>query len=138
MAKQDLIHRAVKNALIKDGWTITAEPLRLDYEEVNLQIDLAAEPTLAAEKGNQKIAVEIKSFLNPSLMNDLKLAVGQYEIYLAYLELLEPERKLFVAVSSVVFERIQSFAGLDVFFRKRPIPFIAVDLEKEEIVQWTN
>lgn len=32
MAK-DIIHDAVKNALIKDGWTITADPFRIEYEE---------------------------------------------------------------------------------------------------------
>lgn len=138
MARLDKIHNAVKNALIKDGWTITAEPLRVEYKKVNLSVDLAADKTLAAEKDGRKIAVEIKSFLDPSLMNDLKTAVGQYEIYQTYLEILEPERKLYIAVSKYVYKRIVLVSGLEVFLEKHPIPFIVVNTEKEEIVEWIN
>jgi XisH protein len=40
MAK-DLFHEAVKKALIKDGWTITDDPLRLlSKEEGGIETDL--------------------------------------------------------------------------------------------------
>jgi hypothetical protein len=42
---------------------------------------LGAERTLAAERGNEKIAVEIKSFLSESQVTELERAVGQYGIY---------------------------------------------------------
>jgi len=35
MAK-DLYHQAIKNALIKDGWTITGDPYPLEYEDLEL------------------------------------------------------------------------------------------------------
>lgn len=41
MAK-DIIHDAVKQALIKDGWTITDDPFRVQYEEFELFADLGA------------------------------------------------------------------------------------------------
>ncbi|NET49480.1 MAG: XisH protein, partial [Merismopedia sp. SIO2A8] len=59
---RDAIHEQVKNALVKDGWTITNDPYTLTYEEIEVYADLAAERTLAAEQNGQKIAVEIKSF----------------------------------------------------------------------------
>ncbi len=34
---RDLIHEAVKNALLKDGWTIIADPYPLPYEEQVLE-----------------------------------------------------------------------------------------------------
>jgi hypothetical protein len=34
------MHDAVKNALIKDGWTITADPYVIAYEDVTLFADL--------------------------------------------------------------------------------------------------
>jgi hypothetical protein len=74
MPAKDVIHDAVKNALVKDGWTITDDPLRLKYKAVNLSVDLGAERTLAAEREGEKIAVEIKSFLNASTINDLKFS----------------------------------------------------------------
>lgn len=138
MARLDKIHNAVRNALIKDGWKITADPLQLKYGEVKLQIDLAAEPTLAAEKDNQKIAVEIKSFLDPSLINDLKAAYGQYEIYLTYLNVIEPERKLFIGVDSKAYKRIKNFKGFELFLQKHQIPFIVIQIKSEEIIEWVN
>jgi len=64
MAK-DLFHDAVKQALLKDQWVITADPPIIKIEGVKLEIDLAAEKVFAAEKAGRKIAVEIKGFLNP-------------------------------------------------------------------------
>ena len=56
MAK-DLFHQAVKTALIKDGWTITHDPLYLNIAEVEIYIDIGAEQLFAAEKDSKKIAV---------------------------------------------------------------------------------
>jgi hypothetical protein len=42
MAAKDKIAGAVKNALVKDGWTITADPYILRYEDAALEADLAA------------------------------------------------------------------------------------------------
>jgi XisH protein len=55
MPRRDIIHQAVKNALIKDGWTITADPYLLEYGAEDLFVDLAAERLLAAERGTAKI-----------------------------------------------------------------------------------
>ena len=77
MAK-DIYHEAVKIALIKDGWTITEDPLRLKFGGRMTYVDLGAEKLLAAQKEGQQIAVEVKSFLNPSPVKDLEQALGQY------------------------------------------------------------
>ena len=59
MPARDLYHDAVKNALVKDGWTITHDPFIVEIEGDRLYIDLGAERVIAAEKGTRKIAVEI-------------------------------------------------------------------------------
>jgi hypothetical protein len=82
MPRKDVIHEAVKNALQKDGWTITADPYLLEYGAEDMFVDLAAERLLAAERGADRIAVEIKSFLGRSPINDLQVALGQYALYL--------------------------------------------------------
>lgn len=51
MPAQDIFHDSVKNALIKDGWTITDDPLYLDYGGIDMYVDLGAEKLIAAEKG---------------------------------------------------------------------------------------
>lgn len=76
MAAKDQFHDAVKQSLLKEQWVITADPLILKIDQVKFEIDLAAEKVLAAEKAGQKIAVEIKSFLNPSVVTDFHSALG--------------------------------------------------------------
>jgi CRISPR/Cas system-associated exonuclease Cas4 (RecB family) len=66
MAAKDLFHEAVRRGLEKDQWTITDDPLELEWEEVKVKIDLAAERLIAAERGGEKIAVEIKTFIGTS------------------------------------------------------------------------
>lgn len=72
MAAKDLYHDQVRNALQKNGWQVTDEPLRLDWDDTPLYIDLGAERLLIAEKGNERIAVEVKSFISKSEIEDLK------------------------------------------------------------------
>ena len=81
MPKLDLIHDAVRNALIKDGWVITDDPYIIQYRKTTLYADLGAERPMAAERYGQKLVVEVKSFIGASKIQDLKEALGQYDIY---------------------------------------------------------
>ncbi|MFN6535902.1 MAG: element excision factor XisH family protein [Nostoc sp. EkiNYC01] len=64
MPARDRYHQNLKNALIKDGWTITDDPFHLKWGKKDLYVDLVAEKLLIAEKGTQKIAVEINPVLS--------------------------------------------------------------------------
>ncbi len=98
MAK-DVFHQQVKNALIKDGWNITHDPLTIWISEaVKLQIDLAAESTITAERDSEKIAVEIKSFIGDSDISAFHTALGQYLNYCQALEEQEPDRIVYLAI----------------------------------------
>ncbi|NET50444.1 MAG: fatty-acid oxidation protein subunit alpha, partial [Merismopedia sp. SIO2A8] len=99
MSARDVFHNAVKAALRKDGWTITNDPLYLRLGDDQLRIDLAAERLIAAERGHQKIAVEVKSFLAPSAVAEFHTALGQFLNYRAVLQVQQPERKLYLAVT---------------------------------------
>src|SRR4051812_27348389 len=98
MPARDVYHNLVRNALIKDGWTITHDPLHLFWGRRDLYVDLGAEKLFAAEKQGQHIAVEIKSFRGPSDMHDLAGAVGQYDLYMIALRQTEPDRILYLAI----------------------------------------
>lgn len=94
MPKLDIIHDAVKNALMKDRWTITDDPYVIQYRRTKLYADLGAERPIAAERNGQKLVVEVKSFVGASKIQDLKEALGQYDIYRYLLEATAPDRKL--------------------------------------------
>lgn len=57
MPAKDIYHDAVKNALIKDGWIITADPYYIIYGKLRLVADLGAERTLSAQREDQNIVV---------------------------------------------------------------------------------
>lgn len=94
MPVKDIFHDCVKVALVKDGWQISHDPYSLKVGKKDLFIDLGAEKLIAAEKGSAKIAVEIKSFVSPSEIQDLENALGQYILYQNVLQRIEPDRIL--------------------------------------------
>ncbi|NEO65900.1 MAG: fatty-acid oxidation protein subunit alpha, partial [Moorea sp. SIO4G2] len=104
MAAKDLFHDAVKEALQKDDWIITADPLKIKIEGVKLEIDLAADKVIAAQKAERKIAVEIKSFLNTSAITDFHAALGQFLNYRLALQMSESDRILYLGVPVDTFE----------------------------------
>ncbi len=81
MPAKDLYHEAVKNALIKDGWTITADPYPIEFEDAELYPDLAIEKYISEEQRQRKIIIEIKSFLGPSMIKDFEMAVLRYLVW---------------------------------------------------------
>lgn len=65
---------------------------------VDFAIDLGAEQLIAANRNGLQIAVEIKSFLGPSLITDFHAALGQFLNYTLALEQYDPQRQLYLAV----------------------------------------
>ncbi|MBJ7899216.1 MAG: hypothetical protein GC158_04645 [Cyanobacteria bacterium RI_101] len=57
-------------------------------------IDLGAESTIAAQRDQEKIAVEIKSFITDLEISEFHTALGQYLNYVQALEEEEPDRAL--------------------------------------------
>lgn len=135
MPVKDRYHDAVRQALESDGWTITDDPLSLRVGTRDLYIDLGAEKLLAAERGSEKIAVEIKSFGGVSPIASLEQALGQFVLYSDALELLEPERLLFLAVPESVQEFLAEPIG-QLLLNKGRLRVLVFSVEKERILQW--
>lgn len=136
MSKLDVYHETVKNALIKDGWTITHDPFPLPIGRKRLYIDLGAESLISAEKGTQRIAVEIKSFIGPSDVRDLEVALGQYILYHKILSRTEPERILYLAIPQTAFMTTFQLEIGAMLIEDETLRILVFDVEKEEILQW--
>ena len=136
MAQLDKIHNAVKNALVKDGWTITADPYRLEFEEFRLYADLAAERPIAAQRGNEKIVVEVKSFLSRSSVHDFENALGQYRLYRRLLAEIEPEAQLYLAISEATYTDFFVWKATQFIIQAEQVSLFTVRLATEEIVRW--
>lgn len=136
MPARDRYHDQVKNALIKDGWRITDDPLHIKWGKKDMYVDLGAEQLLAAEKGQRKIAVEVKSFLGHSEMADLEQAIGQYTIYGEVLSRVEPDRALLRAVNQEVYNNLFEEPIGQLLIENRRIQLIIFDPHTETILQW--
>jgi hypothetical protein len=136
MPARDVFHDAVKNALAKDGWTITHDPYILTFGQKNVFVDLGAERILAAERGAEKIAVEIKSFRGASDIKDLEAALGQYVFYRSLLARFEAERRLFLAVPESVFVSTLEEPIARPVLEDLGVALLVFDPQQEAIVRW--
>jgi hypothetical protein len=138
MAARDAFHDAVKTALIKDQWRVTDDPLLLQVGGVDMYVDLGAEKLLAAEKDHQQIAVEVKSFLGPSLVSDFHLALGQFLNYRLALSQQDPERSLYLAVPRETFTTFFALPFIQAAVQQYQLSLLVYDTEREEVVQWIS
>ena len=137
MAK-DIFHDVVRSGLEQEGWIITEDPYRIELDQANFQIDLAAEKIIAAEKDNQKIAVEIKSFLNPSAVTDFYGALGQFLSYRLVLKTIEPQRLLFLAIPLDAYEEFFQSTFAQLAINEYQLKLIIYDSEKGGLTQWIS
>ncbi|MEA5599336.1 MAG: XisH family protein [Nostocales cyanobacterium 94392] len=138
MPARDVYHNAVKNALIKDGWSILADPYKIKYKDAELFADLAVEKPFAAEQNGRKIVVEIKSFLSPSPMRDFEMALGQYILYRNLINFTEPEYQIYLAIKDSIYENFFKRDSIQDITKINKLLLIIVDMEQEEILQWIN
>ncbi|NEO52827.1 MAG: fatty-acid synthase [Okeania sp. SIO3B5] len=136
MPAKDLYHDTVKNALIKDGWNITDDPLILSIGKKDLFVDLGAEKLIAAEKSNQKIAVEVKSFIGMSRINDLEKALGQYILYREILREKREARILYLAIKQPAYEDIFEQPIGKILLKQNLVNLLVFDEIEEAILQW--
>ncbi|MBF0200126.1 MAG: XisH family protein [Desulfamplus sp.] len=138
MPAKDIYHNHVKTALIKDGWTITHDPLAMKWGKKDMYADLGAEKILGAEKKERKIAVEVKSFVGVSIIKDLRDALGQYVLYHDVLKRTEPDRILYLAIRQAVFLDVFEEPVGQLLLENQRVRLIVFNHRKEEIIKWIS
>jgi hypothetical protein len=134
MAK-DKLHNIVEIALLKDGW-LNIKAISLDYEGTDLNIDIIADKLISAEKGNLQIAVEVKSFGNPSVTYDFHQAVGQYLHYRMAIERLGIQRTPYLAVPEAIYTNYLSQPFFQDSLSLHRVNLVTVDVVFQEIARW--
>jgi tRNA threonylcarbamoyladenosine modification (KEOPS) complex Pcc1 subunit len=139
MSRKDLFHDAVRHALEKDGWRITHDPFTIQISEaVKLKIDLGAESTIAAQRDQEKIAIEIKSFVTDSDISEFHAALGQYLNYIQALEDKEPDRTLYLAVPLETYDDFFQVAFIQKSLKRHGINLLIYEPTQEEIKSWIS
>ena len=138
MSARDRFHQLVRTALENEGWVITHDPYHIDLGFVDFYIDLGAELLLAATKDDQKIAVEIKTFLAASTISEFHTAIGQFINYRIALEDDDPDRQLYLAVPLDVYKRFFRYPFIQTVIVRNKIPLLVYDTQKQEIAEWIS
>lgn len=134
---RDLFHEIVKQALIKDGWTITHDPFPLHTrKEGGLSTDIGAEKVILAENNLKKIAVEVKSFIHISILHEFLKASGQYLSYSKIMGKNEPNRVLYVAIPTFVYYRLIKYDWVVEVMADLNMKAILYNTEKIIIEEW--
>jgi hypothetical protein len=140
MPAKDLYHASFVRALEKDGWAITHDPLTIAVEGTNLLIDIGAERIVTAEREGKRIAVEVKSFVSLSAVQDLKEAAGQFLLYELALRQSEAEadRVLYLAVRTTVYDTVFQAGVGKLLVQNTAVRLIVFDVDTEEIRLWIS
>lgn len=136
MAK-DIYHQIVRKALEKDGWIITHDPYLIPRSNRKpYEVDLGAEKFLAAERGSERIAVEIKSFIGTSMTYDFHAAFGQYNVYRFFMGEKDGDRKLFLALPEEVYNTFFLEPDIQAICDHFNVNILIFDSTQTEIVSW--
>jgi hypothetical protein len=101
-------------------------------------VDLAAEKPIALERDDERILVEVKSFLGKSFFFELERAVGQYIIYRDILEETDLDFKLYLAVPLDTYgQGFQRYLA-DTIIRRNQIKLLVFDPIEEVVVTWID
>jgi len=138
MSARDVFHDAVKIALEKEGWIITHDPLALEFGLGSLYVDLGAERIITAERSNEKIAMEIKSFLSGSAVSEFHTALGQYLNYRMLMQEQYSEYKLYLAIPLSAYDSFFQLPFVQATIEQYQLKLAIYVPESQEIVKWQS
>ncbi|MFN0034099.1 MAG: element excision factor XisH family protein [Saprospiraceae bacterium] len=133
---RDKFHFEFRHAIENEGWKITDDPLVLKSGKIQIHIDLGAELLIGAEKDGEKIAIEIKTFGNPSFITAFYEAVGKFIVYRNALEMLASKRVLYLAIPKSIFERFENEPLVKRVFEIEKIKIIVYNQRRKNILKW--
>lgn len=142
MPAKDIYHDLVKEALTQAGWVVSHDPLSFRIGKIGIHVDLGLENLIGAEKEQQKIAVEIKGFINASRfinaskITDFYAAFGQYLCYKIALAREDPDRTLYLAVPTPIYNTFFREVLIQDVLNEYPAKLLIYNLSNQEIQSW--
>lgn len=91
---------------------------------------------MGAEKDEVKIAIEVKSFIGPSTINEFHKAVGQFNDYSVALEIQDPERVLFLAIPHDIWLRFFQKQVIQKSLERIRARILVYDPNLNNIIEW--
>jgi hypothetical protein len=136
MPRKDAYHDSVRTALENEGWTISQDPLQVVVDETTVFIDLGIEPTFFAQRQNEQIAIEIKTFRLQSSITSLYEALGKYFVYKTALRLVQSPYSLYLAVPFGIYNSFFQRRLVKEAMDEYHINLIVYNPHQNKIIKW--
>jgi hypothetical protein len=137
MPIRDVCHQQVMNALQKASWIVDESQVFLRADGLTFYVDIQAQHTNGSVQ--RIIVVEVKCFSDErSDQDELYRAIGQYLIYRSVLQIRAPQIPLYLAIPSLVYNRLFRKTVVQNVVENNQIKVVVVNLELEEIIQWVD
>ena len=91
---------------------------------------------IRANRGHEKIILEIKSFTGKSDVRDLEQALGQYVLYQHVFDIIESECDLYLAISTKIYENLFQKEIGKILLTKQTLRLLVFNVKDEVITQW--
>lgn len=140
MAQQDRDHHIVIQALKAAGWTVThPQGIATRFAGKRGTVDIGAE-IYEAEKGNRKIAVEVKNYppTGNGVMGEFQRNVGQHLMYKEWFEENEPDREVYTAIPKATYDGFLSNQESQHFLRKHEIKMFTYNPDSQTLDKWID
>ena len=138
MPARDKYHDAVRNALIKDGWTITHDPFHLQWDDKEEYVTTEDERLIAAHKLDQNIAVVIAPCLQPLPDAELERSIDLCAVYRSVLAEQKPDCVLHLALPEEVVKDVFQEPLGRLLIEEGIARIIGFDPVEEKIIQWIS
>jgi hypothetical protein len=69
-------------------------------------------------------------------MREFETALGQYLIYQTFLSI--PDHKIYLAIGQTIYDKFFQQVAIQLFVQKYEVSLLVVDINQEEIIQWTS
>jgi hypothetical protein len=137
MPAKDIYHFALKKALEKDDWEITKDPFAISTPGVDFYIDLGAERNfIEAERGTERIAIEVKSLKGNSPFYDYHQALGQFLMYKLALKMNNFDHNPYLAIPEPQYLILNKTVIYPKSWEDYSVNLIVFDEKAQKIIQW--
>ena len=113
MPQKDTVHEEVKNALVKEGWKITADPYRINFEGERIFIDIKGVKVpyfITNVRGSLDLIFQLEDVKN----KEAAFSLQSREIFLRPQDLIpEHRREIEVIEDSLEYEHLNGFMLVD-------------------------
>ncbi|NJN60873.1 MAG: fatty-acid synthase [Coleofasciculaceae cyanobacterium RL_1_1] len=137
MPRRDLYHDTVKNALIKDGWTITHDPLTLGDADLRVYADLCVTKSTNTD-AQISLTIEVKVFGTSSHATELEKAVGQYVLYRSILRHKDSPIQTYLAIPTQIYRTFFQHQIVQNLIQDEQIRLLIFNPATETIEQWKD